>query len=185
MPVALCLEFYIWGLKFLWMPLRNILRTILNGRILLLSMKRCFIQIGVWSDGPKDSLFGKMFVDSNQNIRLLLCRNSTDPDLCAKNYDKPKQFSPGFFSVGCACNKNITLGYEIMLVWVYTNLCWYHGYYWLKSISMPLFLNLFFHWHLYLVNWLTLTFPKVPESPRNIFRLIECRDINATKLKGV
>ena len=116
---------------------------------------------------------------------LLLCRNSTDPDLCAKNYDKPKQFSPGFFSVGCACNKNITLGYEIMLVWVYTNLCWYHGYYWLKAISMPLFLNLFFHWHLYLVNWLTLTFPKVPESPRNIFRLIECRDINATKLKGV
>ena len=72
MPVALCLEFYIWGLKFLWMPLRNILRTILNGRIPRLSMKRCFIRIGVWSDGPKDSLFGKMFVDSNQNIVVII-----------------------------------------------------------------------------------------------------------------
>ena len=72
MPVALCLEFYIWGLKFLWMPLRNILRTILNGRIPRLSMKQCFIRIGVWSDGPKDSLFGKMFVDSNQNIVVII-----------------------------------------------------------------------------------------------------------------
>ena len=42
-------------------------------------------------------------------------RNVKDCDFCEKNFDKHRDFSHGIFSVGCACELNITYGYELML----------------------------------------------------------------------
>lgn len=44
-----------------------------------------------------------------------LVRNVSDCEFCTKEFNKHTDFSYGVFSVGCACPKNITYGYEIML----------------------------------------------------------------------
>ena len=38
-----------------------------------------------------------------------------DADLCNKDFDEKRDFSYGVFSLGCACDLNITFGYELML----------------------------------------------------------------------
>ena len=42
-------------------------------------------------------------------------RNVKDCDFCEKSFNKHRDFSHGIFSVGYACEKNITYGYELML----------------------------------------------------------------------
>ena len=42
-------------------------------------------------------------------------RNVSDCEFCDKAFNKHKDFSHGIFSVGCACNLNITYGFELML----------------------------------------------------------------------
>ena len=41
-------------------------------------------------------------------------RGSSDQEICNKSYQKEKEFQGGIFSVGCYCDLNITLGFEIM-----------------------------------------------------------------------
>ena len=38
-----------------------------------------------------------------------------DADLCDKAFPDHNAFSAGIYSIGCACEKNITLGFELML----------------------------------------------------------------------
>ena len=42
-------------------------------------------------------------------------RGNRGAGACNKDFDKSKQWSHGVFSAGCACPKNVTLGYELML----------------------------------------------------------------------
>ena len=44
-----------------------------------------------------------------------ICRKSSNRDACTKNYEKTKSHCPGVFSVGCACPRSITFGYELMI----------------------------------------------------------------------
>ena len=39
-----------------------------------------------------------------------------DADLCEKNFSYHSDFCAGIYSVGCACEYNITFGFEIMLL---------------------------------------------------------------------
>ena len=40
----------------------------------------------------------------------------TDADLCEKTFTYHSDFVAGFYSVGCGCDKNITFGFELMLL---------------------------------------------------------------------
>ena len=42
--------------------------------------------------------------------------DQVDTDLCEKSFSYSSDFVAGFYSVGCACDKNITLGFEVMLL---------------------------------------------------------------------
>ena len=42
--------------------------------------------------------------------------DQTDSDLCEKSFGYHSDFVAGFYSVGCACDKNITFGFEVMLL---------------------------------------------------------------------
>ena len=44
-----------------------------------------------------------------------IVRNTADCEFCCKAFKKHTDFSYGVFSVGCACELNITYGYELML----------------------------------------------------------------------
>ena len=63
-----------------------------------------------------------------------------DPDLCKKSFNSNSDFTAGIFSLGCACEFNTTLGFELMIQ---------------------------------------------KESPRNLYRLLMCRDIDMHSLKGI
>ena len=39
----------------------------------------------------------------------------TDKDLCDKKYETQSGFTAGIFTLGCACEYNTTLGFELML----------------------------------------------------------------------
>ena len=39
----------------------------------------------------------------------------TDDDFCDKAFLDHNAFAAGIYSIGCACDKNITLGFELML----------------------------------------------------------------------
>ena len=64
----------------------------------------------------------------------------TSADLCDKAFQTHNAFSAGVYSIGCACDKNITLGFELMLN---------------------------------------------KESPSNLFRILQCRDIDMDSLDGI
>ena len=61
-------------------------------------------------------------------------------DLCNKAFPSHDKFSAGIYSIGCGCEKNTTLGFELM------------------------------------INH---------EGPKNLFRVLQCRDIDMNKLKGI
>ena len=63
-----------------------------------------------------------------------------DPDLCKKLFQFNSDFTAGIHSIGCACEFNTTLGFELMIE---------------------------------------------NESPRNLYRLLMCRDIDMHSLKGL
>ena len=63
-----------------------------------------------------------------------------DADLCDKAFPDHNAFSAGIYSIGCACEKNITLGFELMLQ---------------------------------------------NEGPKNLFRILQCRDIDMNTLQGI
>ena len=63
-----------------------------------------------------------------------------DSDLCDKAFLDHNAFSAGIYSIGCGCDANITLGFELML----NN-----------------------------------------EGPKNLFRVLQCRDIDMTALQGI
>lgn len=66
--------------------------------------------------------------------------NRKDKDLCEKAFSGHKDFTSGIFSLGCACEYNITLGFELML----NN-----------------------------------------EGPKNLFRLLKCRDFDLDQVEGI
>ena len=73
---------------------------------------------------------------SNYNVRSA----AVSADLCNKAFPKNDKFAAGFYSIGCACDKNITLGFELMID---------------------------------------------HEGPKNLFRVLQCRDIDINNLKGI
>ena len=72
---------------------------------------------------------------SNYNVSSV-----ASSELCDKTFITHNTFSAGIFSIGCACDKNITLGFELMLE---------------------------------------------KEGPKNLFRILQCRDIDMDSLEGI
>ena len=64
----------------------------------------------------------------------------TDADFCDKAFLDHNAFAAGIYSIGCACDKNITFGFELMLN---------------------------------------------KEGPKNLFRALQCRDIDMSALQGI
>ena len=73
-------------------------------------------------------------------LKKYVVSNVRDPDFCNKAYETAETFSFGFLSVGCCCQLNQTLGFELLLN---------------------------------------------KESPKNLFRLLMCRDLEFSRLRGI
>ena len=72
--------------------------------------------------------------------KIKVNKTSKTSESCRKGFLKHSDFAAGIFTLGCCCEYNITLGFELMLE---------------------------------------------KESPRNLFRLLECRDVDFYTLKGI
>ena len=66
--------------------------------------------------------------------------SQTDVDICDKAFIEHNAFAAGIYSIGCGCDQNITLGFELMLR---------------------------------------------NEGPKNLFRILQCRDIDMDSLQGI
>ena len=66
--------------------------------------------------------------------------SQADADLCDKAFIEHNAFAAGIYSIGCGCDQNITLGFELMLR---------------------------------------------NEGPKNLFRILQCRDIDMDSLQGI
>ena len=51
----------------------------------------------------------------NKYPKNYVVNNQEDDDMCAKTFPSHSDFAAGIFSVGCACEKSITYGFEVMV----------------------------------------------------------------------
>ena len=67
-----------------------------------------------WEDEKDHQTMNYPATKLNNYLKNYSVNEKVDRDFCEKNYLKSRKFCHGIFSVGCCCNKNITMGYEIL-----------------------------------------------------------------------